>query len=130
MSIASFLQEVGADFKNGLAKIDPFVKKVVAIANVAEPIIADLDPAIGAIFGTTVATIASIEQKAVAAGNVTGTGPQKLAEATTILSPVITQAFTAAGKASDAATVTKYINGVVAFLNGIPASGTAKAPAA
>jgi hypothetical protein len=126
----TFLEAIGHDFKVGLQKLDPFMRKAVAIAQAAEPEIAALDPAIGVIFTTVVSTISTIEQKFAAMGAQSGTGAQKLAEATTILQPLVTQAFTAAGKAADAATVQNYISAVVNFLNAIPASPTATVPAA
>lgn len=118
----SFLESIGHDFKVGLAKLDPIVKEGIVLGQAAEGPITALDPALGAIFTTTVATVSSIEQKFAAMGQQTGSGVQKLAEATTILSPVIQQAFSAAGKASDVATVSNYISAVVDFLDAIPAS--------
>ena len=118
----TFLEDIGADFKNGLAKLLPVVSKVVAVAQVAEPEVASLDPAVGAIFQTVVGTVATIEQKFAAMGQQTGTGTQKLAQAVTILQPVVRQAFAAAGKPSDATTVGNYVSAVVNFLNAIPAS--------
>jgi hypothetical protein len=125
----TFLEDVGKDLKNGLAKIAPFATEVLGLAAAATPEITALDPALGAVFATTVATVSSIEQKFTALGNATGSGPDKLAQAMTILEPVITQAFQAAGKASDVTTVQNYISAVVNFLNAIPANGTAPAPA-
>jgi hypothetical protein len=121
----TFLENLGSDFKRGLAALDPFVKKAIAIAQAAEPEIAALDPAIGVIFTTVVTTVSTIEQKFAAMGQQTGTGVQKLAEATSILAPVVTQAFTAAGKVADLPTVQNYISAVVNFLNAIPASALA-----
>lgn len=129
MSFTSFLTAIGQDFKNGLAKLDPWIKKGLSIAQAAETPLMALDPAIGVIFQTVVATVSSIEQKFAAMGQQAGTGVQKLAEAMTILQPVVTQAFAAAGKASDTATVQNYISKTVDFLNAIPVSG-APAPAA
>jgi len=126
----SFLEEVGKDFKNGLAKIAPFIEKGLQIAAVAEPEIAVLDPALGPIFSTVVAEVSNIEQKFAAMGKQTGSGAEKLATAVTILQPVVAQAFNAAGKPSDGATVGNYISAVVNFLNAIPAGGTATAAAA
>ena len=119
-SFTSFLTAIGQDFKNGLAKIDPWIKKGVAVAQAAEGPLMALDPAIGVIFQTVVATVSSIEQKFAAMGQQTGTGVQKLAEAMTILQPIVGQAFAAAGKAADTATVQNYISKTVDFLNAIP----------
>lgn len=128
----TFLEKVGTDFKNGLAKLDPFVKQAIILAQAAAPEIAALDPALGAVFATTVATVSSVEQKFAALGQQTGSGVQKLAEATNILAPVIAQSFQAAGKAADLPTIQNYISAVVNFLNAIPASApvAASTPAA
>lgn len=127
--VVTFLEDIGHDFKVGLGKLDPFIKEAIVVATKEEDVVSNLDPALGAIFKLTVATVSSIEQKFAAMAQQTGSGVQKLAEATTILEPVIAQAFSAAGKASDVATIEKYISAVVDFLNAIPANGTA-APAA
>jgi hypothetical protein len=126
--VLSFLEAVGKDIEHGLLKIQPFVEQVLSLASTAAPFVSALDPALGAVFATTVGTVSTIEQKFAAMGKQTGSGAQKLQEATTILQPVIAEAFASAGKASDAATIQKYINAVVGFLNAIPAS--APTPAA
>src|SRR5208282_5176371 len=118
----TFLEAIGKDIEHGLAMIQPVVEKVLGLAQAAEPYVAALDPAIGPLFTTVVGTVSSIEQKFAALGKQSGTGVQKLTEATTILQPVIAQAFTAAGKPADATTVQNYISAVVGFLNAIPAS--------
>jgi hypothetical protein len=129
MSFTSFLTAIGQDFKNGLAKIDPWIKKGVTIAEAVEGPVSAFNPAIGGIFATVVATVSSIEQKFTAMGQQTGTGVQKLAEAMTILQPVVGQAFKAAGMASDTATVQNYISKTVDLLNAIPVSTITPAPA-
>lgn len=126
----TLLDDIGKDFKNGFVKIDPFLKEGIQLAQDAAPEIAALDPALGAVFSTVVATVSSVEQKFAAMGTQTGTGAAKLAEVVTTLQPVVSQVFAAAGKASDTATVTNYINAVVGFLNAIPAAGTATTPVA
>lgn len=122
--VVTFLEAVGHDFKVGLQKIDPFIKEAVVLGTDAEAEVSALDPALGAILKLTVATVSSIEQKFAAMGQQTGSGVQKLAEVTTILEPVIGQAFSVAGKPSDFPTVQKYISAVVDFLNAIPASAS------
>jgi hypothetical protein len=126
----TFLEDVGKDFKNGLAKLLPIVAKGVQVATVAEPFVSALNPLVGSIFQTTVATVSSIEQKFAALGQQTGTGTQKLGEAVTILTPVLGQALTAAGLAADLPTIQNYISAVVGFLNAIPAATATPAPAA
>lgn len=124
----TFLESIGHDFKVGLTKLDPFIKDGIGIATAAEGEISTLDPALGVIFKTVVTTVSEVEQKFAAMGTQTGTGIQKLATAVTILEPVVSQAFSAAGKASDTATVSKYISSVVDFLNAIPVSDPTTAP--
>lgn len=124
MSFISFLTQIGKDFEKGLAELDPWIKQGIAVAQAAELPVSAIDPAIGVIFQTVVATVSSIEQKFAAMGKQGGTGTQKLAEAVTILQPVVSQAFAAAGKASDVATVSNYISKTVDFLNAIPAFST------
>ena len=99
--VVTFLEDIGHDFKVGLGKLDPFIKEAIVVATKEEDVVSNLDPALGAIFKLTVATVSSIEQKFAAMAQQTGSGVQKLAEATTILEPVIAQAFSAAGKASE-----------------------------
>lgn len=118
----TFLEAIGKDIEHGLARLQPIAERVLGIAQAAEPYVSALDPAIGPLFTTVVGTVSSIEQKFAALGKQSGSGAQKLQEATTILQPVIQQAFAAAGKPSDGQTVQNYISAVVGFLNAIPAS--------
>ena len=118
--IETFLSAVGKLFKEGLSKIVP-------IAQAAVPIIASLDPGAGAILSTTIGVVAEVEQKFAAMGKQSGTGPQKLADAVSILTPLLTTGLSEAGQAATAAKIEKYISDAVALLNDIPA--TAASPA-
>lgn len=114
----SFLDAVGKDFKKGLADVLPFAEE-------AEPIISALDPAAGAILSTTLGVVLQTEQKFAAMGQQSGTGTQKLAEVTAILTPVLTTALSEAGEPATAEQIEKYVNDAVAILNDIPAAPTA-----
>lgn len=127
MSVLTWLQEIGADFKNGLAKLLPIVAKGVAIAQAIEPEVSLVNPLVGSVFQTVVATISEVEQKFAALNQQNGTGTAKLAEAVTILTPVLSQALTAAGKAADLPTIQKYISAAVGVMNAIPAATAAPA---
>jgi len=61
--------------------------------------------------------VASVEQKFAAAGNPTGTGPQKLAQVLTMVSPTVTQLLTSEGLKVDPVYLTNIVNAVVAILN-------------
>lgn len=111
MSFKSFLQKVGEDFMKAL----PWLQKAGQVVTV-------FDPALGDLFNSTVNIVATVEQKWAALGKQSGTGTQKLADAVQIGEPVIAQGLKLAGKASDTAAVTTYINSVVAVLNAAPAA--------
>ena len=127
-----FLETIGTDFEKGVEKLEPAIAEGAGIASAAEAPLTALDPALGTIFTATVNEIVTVEQKFAAAGQQSGTGSQKLASVVTTIGPVISQAFEAAGKASDEATVAKYVSALVDFLNAIPASNppAASSPAA
>jgi hypothetical protein len=127
--LVTFLDEIGQDFKNGLKKLYPLIKEGTALAAAAGPEIAQIDPLFGTVFQTAVAAVSEVEQKFAALGQQSGTGLSKLADATGILEPLVSEALTLVGKVADEAAVQKYINLVVAFLNGIPASAPAPDPA-
>lgn len=114
MSFKSFLQKVGEDF----TKVLPWLEKGASIATI-------FDPALGAVFSTTLNIVATVEQKWAALGKQSGTGAQKLADAIQIGEPVIAQGLKLAGQDSSTAGVTNYINAVVAVANAAPAQTTA-----
>ena len=110
----SFLETVGRDFARGLAAILPW-------AQAAEVAVSFFAPALGPLFNTTVSAVVLAEQKYTALGKQKGSGPEKLKDVLQIAEPVIAQGLADAGKSSDTAAVTNYINGVVAVLNAAPA---------
>ena len=110
MSFKSVLQKIGEDFEKAL----PWIAKGGQILGV-------FDPALGAVFSTTCNIVATVEQKYAALGKQSGTGTSKLADALQIGEPVIAQGLKLAGKASDTAAVTGYINAVVAVMSTAPA---------
>ena len=112
---ASILDTIGHDFKVAFEKIVPAAK-------IAEPFVALLDPALSPLFNTVVGVVSEVEQKFAAMGQQSGTGPQKLSEALQIVSPAAQALLQAAGRQHDSGTVEKYVNGVVALLNSIPAA--------
>lgn len=125
--LISFLDAIGQDFEHGLQKLLPFIEKGVAIAQVAEPYIDSINPLFGSVFQTVVTTVSEVEQKFAALGKQSATGIAKLAEATTILTPLLTEHLST----NNAAAIQKYISAVVGVLNSIPAAvATAVPPAA
>ena len=112
--VVSFLEHVGQDIEKGFAKAAPIVQD-------AEPYVSLVFPGFGPLFASTANEVINTEQKFAAIGQQTGTGAAKLSSVLGVIQPVAQQLLGAAKLPSDAATVTKWINGVVALLNGIPA---------
>jgi hypothetical protein len=116
MSFKSWLEKVGEDFEKAL----PWLQKTGEVVSI-------FDPSLGALFNTTLNIVSTVEQKYAALGKQTGSGAAKLADALQIGEPAISQLLKLAGKASDTAAVTAYINSVVTVANTIPASTPAPA---
>jgi len=112
--VITFLEHVGLDIVHGFDKAAPVVKA-------AEPYINLAFPGFGPLFAATANEVISVEQKFAAIGQQTGSGKQKLADVLTVIEPVARQLLEAAKLPQDEATITKWIDGVVALLNGIPA---------
>jgi hypothetical protein len=115
-----------AAFKSILSDIANGLKKVFSIvvegAQVAEPIIDAAFPGIAALYNLTVSEVANAEAAAIAAGQQSGTGPQKLALVLAALESAFNQYAAQAGFAPTAAILENYVNAVVASLNAIPAT--------
>jgi hypothetical protein len=109
----SFLKSAGHFFKEGLDYALPFAKAATTAISI-------VNPALGALLQTSIATVVSVEQKFTSAGKQDSSGPQKLAEAVTILEPVVVSQFAQYGVQLDTAGVQKYINAVVGLLNVLP----------
>lgn len=110
----SILEHIGQEFQKGLKIILPYAETAGAVA------VQIFFPALGPAYNSTVGAIALAEQKYAALGQQSGTGPQKLADVLRIVQPVVAQALSDAGKASDQTAVINYINSVVNILNSIP----------
>jgi len=109
----SFLEAVGKDFKKGLGYILPF-------AEAASVGISAVNPALGGLIQTSVATVIGVEQKFAAMGAQNGTGAQKLSDSITILYPAFESIFKQYGVDIDKSHVENYINAIVAALNAFP----------
>jgi uncharacterized membrane protein len=127
-SFKSFLTVVGEGFKKGLNAFIHYAPIVIAdaqkVEQAAAPILSLAFPGVAApILASTVTILnaaLAIEQKFVASGAPAGSGPQKLAEVLSIVGPQAQQTLSSLGLPNDQATVEKWINAVVGFLNGLP----------
>lgn len=106
-SFTSILSAIG----NGLKK---FFTGAVAVATAAEPFVDALLPGIASLYNSILSEVAAAETAAIAAGQQSGTGAQKLA--------LVVQAIEQQFPQYTPAQLTTIINGVVAGLNAIPAS--------
>ena len=108
-SFTSILSDIG----NGLKK---FFGVAVQVATAAEPFVDSLLPGIAPLYNAVLTEVTKAEAAAIAAGQQTGTGAQKLA--------LVIQAIVAQFPQYTPAQLTTIINGVVAGLNAIPAAPT------
>lgn len=115
-----------ASFTSILSDIGNALKKVfgvaVKVAAVAEPIVDIAFPGISALYNLTVSAAANAETNAIAAGAQSGTGAQKLATVIASITADFEAYATAAGIPFTQATITAWVNAVVATLNAIPSS--------
>lgn len=124
-TFSSILSNIG----NGLKK---FFGIAVTVAQAAEPVIDIAFPGVATLYNLTVAEVAKAEAAALAAGQQSGTGAQKLALVIQAITPVFAEYAATAGipTAQQATVITNWINAVVASLNAIPASSPTATPAA
>lgn len=127
MSFKSALSNVGNELKK-------FFGVAITVAKDAEPLV-DIAtaafPGVPALYNATVTAAVNAETAAIAAGAQSGTGPQKLAAVVAAITPAFTAYATAQKITVNTATITAWVNAVVASLNAIPASSaSATAPVA
>lgn len=110
-----------------LASVGNFFRKALHIgevaATVAEPIVLTAFPDIAPLYTSAIGLAISAESSAAAA---TGTGPQKLANVVTSLTPMAEKFFAQNGIQMDQAALAKWTSAVVDTLNLIPAPTAAK----
>lgn len=109
----TFLDAAGHDFKVGLDHLLP-------IASAVGNGISVVNPVLGGLIQTSVATVISIEQKFAAMGQQSGTGEQKGAQALAILYPSFQSLFAQLGVKVNTTQVGNYIAAIVAALNAFP----------
>lgn len=118
-SFTSILSDIG----KGLKK---FFTVAVGVAVAAEPIVDILFPGVAVLYNSTVTAVGNAENAAIAAGNQTGTGAQKLAFVVAAIEKDFNAYALANGlPAQTTATVEAYVNAVVASLNAIPSAKAA-----
>lgn len=118
-----------ASFKTILDDIGNGLKKVftvgVDVAKADEPFVDIAFPGIAPLYNMTLTAVGNAENAAIAAGSQNGTGAQKLAAVVAAITPVFESYASSQGlPAPTVATITNYVNAVVATVNSIPAANT------
>jgi hypothetical protein len=119
--VISWLEKIGADVKRdvifAVSKVLPIAAEV---AQEAEPFVDLALPAEGTMYNTVVTAVVSTEKAYAALGTQNATGAQKLQAVLSSVRGALLPQLEKAGLTGDAATaaLTKYVNAVVAILNG------------
>jgi hypothetical protein len=112
----TLLEDVGKDLVKGISKVVPYVTEAGTVAT-------SLDPALGPILTLTLGVLAQASQVASNVANLPeGNTLSQTNNVVSILGPTLAQAFAAAGKPNDAATISKYVAAVENLLSNIPAT--------
>jgi len=122
----SIMEKIGADIKLGWDEVIKYLPEVQILANLLFPKEAATTNSVVNSLNLIQQAVATVEQKFAAAGAATGTGPQKLAQVISLVSPTVTQLLSSEGLVYNQTQVTGIINAVVAILNvqEAPASAT------
>lgn len=115
MSFNSILSNIGHGFK-------VFFTDTTKVAQYAEPLIDIAFPGVATLYNLTVNAAVNAENAAITAGAQHGSGAQKLALVIASINADFTSYAVAAGIKYDAATITSWVNAVVATLNSLPAA--------
>jgi hypothetical protein len=113
----SIMDKIGADIKVAWSDVVKYLPAAASLAALIFPAQAAAITGVVSSVDLIQQAVATVEQKFAAAGNPTGTGPEKLAQVISLVSPTVTQLLTAEGLNYNAAQVTNIVNAVVAVLN-------------
>jgi len=121
-SFKTILEDVGKGLK-------VFFTDATKVAQAAEPIVDIALPGIAGLYNATVNEVVNAEAAAIAAGQQTGTGAQKLAAVVAAIEPTFNAYAVSIGlPAQPIGTIEAWVNAAVAGLNTIPAASVAAEP--
>lgn len=112
----SIMEAIGRDIKRVWDDVSRYLPPVEALAALIFPQSAALSGVINSVQLIQQA-VATVEQKFVAAGAPSGSGPQKLAQVLTIVTPTVTQLLADEKISVNQQQITNIVNAVVAVLN-------------
>jgi hypothetical protein len=113
----TLMEKIGADIKIAWADVQKYLIPAASLAAIIFPGQAGTIAGVVNSVDLIQQAVATVEQKFAAAGNPTGTGPQKLAQVLALVSPTVTQLLAAEGLNYNQTQITNIINAVVAILN-------------
>lgn len=113
----SIMDKIGDDIKIVWADVVKYLPAASALAALIFPAQAAALTGVVNSVDLIQQAVATVEQKFAAAGNVEGTGAQKLAQVLSLVTPTVSQLLTAEGLNYNSAQVTNIVNAVVAVLN-------------
>lgn len=117
MSFVSVMTKIGHDIKVAWSDVVKYMPTASALAAIIFPGEAGTVAGVVSSVGLIQQAVATVEQKFAAAGEATGTGPQKLAQVLSMVTPSITQLLSAEKINADQEQITNIVNAVVAILN-------------
>jgi hypothetical protein len=116
MSFISIMTRIGHDIKVGWEHVVKYLPAVATLAELVFPASAAI-PAVVNALGLIQQAVATVEQKFVASGAPTGSGPQKLAQVIAIVGPTVSQLLASEKIEVNSTQLTNIVNAVVAVLN-------------
>ena len=120
-AFVSLMDKIGHDIKVVWADVVKYLPAASAIASLIFPAQAAAIAGVVNSVDLIQQAVATVEQKFAAAGNPTGTGPEKLAQVLSIVTPTVTQLLAAEGLNYNTTQITNIVNIVVGILNINPA---------
>lgn len=117
MSFISIMKAIGNGIKIIFTDVVKFLPSAAQLAGILFPGEAGAIKEVVNSVDLIQQTVATVEQKFAAAGAPTGTGPQKLAQVLSIVTPVVQDSLAKAGIQADQTYITNIVNAVVAILN-------------
>lgn len=124
-AFVSLMDKIGHDIKVVWADVVKYLPAASAIASLIFPAQAAAIAGVVNSVDLIQQAVATVEQKFAAAGNPTGTGPEKLAQVLSIVTPTVTQLLAAEGLNYNTTQITNIVNIVVGILNINPAPAAA-----
>jgi len=117
VTFTSLLQTIGKDFEKGLSWAVTYAVPVEKLVAILFPAAAPAATAVADATSLVQTAVLLVEQRYAAASKQSGTGPQKLADALTLIEPTVAQLLKQAGINANTTYIQSLVSAVVAILN-------------